>query len=426
MNELAAPPTRITKRAWLIWALAALSFGYAFFQRVAPSVMVSDLMRSFDVGAAVLGNLSAVYLYAYAGLQVPIGLLLDRFGPRRMLTAAAALGAVGSLLFASAYTLSVAYLGRLLVGIGAAVGFVGTLKLVAHWFPPNRYAFLAGMTMLVGMLGGVGGQAPLALSVDAVGWRQTLIAAAVFAAALATFTWLLVRDDPSGRPLASAHGAAARRSMLTDIGYVLSRRQNWFIALYGGTMAGPMLAYAGLWGVPHLIQLYGLERAVAAGSASLMLIGWAVGAPLGGWLSDRLGRRRTPMASAAAAALLGWLLLLYAPLPLALTWTLLFLVGAASGAMVICMAVARELSPPAVSGATTGFVNTANVGAGAVLQPIIGLVLDARWEGTMMEGARVYSLDAFGAALAILPACAVLSLVSALLVRETYCRPVGA
>ncbi|NIR29301.1 MAG: MFS transporter [Gammaproteobacteria bacterium] len=423
MNDLATPPSHASGRAWLVWALAALSFGYAFFQRVAPSVMVSDLMRAFDVGAAVLGNLSAVYLYAYAGLQVPVGLLLDRFGPRRMLTGAAGLGAAGSLLFASAQTLSVAYLGRLLVGIGAAVGFVGTLKLVAHWFPVNRYAFLAGMTMLVGMLGGVGGQAPLALSVEAVGWRETLLAAAVFAGGLATLTWLLVRDDPAGRAAASARQPAPGRSILLDIGHVLSRSQNWFIALYGGTMAGPMLAYAGLWGVPHLVQLHGLERAVAAGSASLMLIGWALGAPLGGWLSDRLGRRRIPMATAAGAALLGWLLLLYVPVPLVLTWVLLFVVGAVSGAMVICMAVARELAPPAVSGATTGFVNTANVGAGAVLQPIIGLVLDARWEGLIVEGARTYSLDAFGAALAILPACAALSLVSALLVRETYCRP---
>ena len=405
-----------SSRAWLIWSLGALSFSYAFFQRVAPSVMVADLMRDFAAGAAVLGNLSAIYLYIYAGLQIPVGLALDRWGPRRMLSGAAILAACGSGLFASAESLDLAYAGRLLVGIGCAVGFVGALKLATHWFPPTRFAFVSGMTMLVAMLGAVAGQAPLAALIDAVGWRDAMYGAAGGAALLGLATWLIVRDRPPGESEAAVKQSI---TMAAGLQQVVLGWHNWVIALYAGAMAAPFLAYGGLWGVTHQMQLHGLDRFEAAATNSLMLVGWAVGAPLGGWISDRLGRRRIPMAGAAGLSLLGWLVLLYMPgLSLLASQILLFAIGAASGAMVICIAAARERAPAAVSGATTGFINTAMVGSGALTQPAIGYLLDLNWDGTMQAGVRVYSLDAFSAALVSLPLCAAVGLVAALLVPK--------
>ncbi len=134
-----------TARALFIWALAALAFGYAFFQRVAPSVMVEDLMRDFGANATVLGQLSALYFYPYALLQPPLGALLDRFGARLMLTIAVALAAAGTLAFALAPTLWLAYVGRFLIGAGSAVGFIGSMALAARWFPPRRFATMAGL-----------------------------------------------------------------------------------------------------------------------------------------------------------------------------------------------------------------------------------------------------------------------------------------
>lgn len=407
---------KISSKAWLIWGLGASSFSYAFLQRVAPSVMVTDLMREFAVGAAVMGNLSAIYLYAYAGLQMPVGLALDRWGPRRMLTAAAVVAASGSALFASAEGIGLAYIGRLFVGIGSAVGFVGALKLATHWFPANRFAFVSGLTMLVAMMGAIAGQAPLAALVGAIGWRSSMLWAAALAALLALVTWLIVRDQPPGEE-ANQQSSGGQISLRRSLIQVLAGRQNWIIALYGGAMTAPFLSYAGLWGVTHQMRLYDLDRIAAAGSNSLMLVGWAVGAPAGGWISDRLGRRRLPMTGAAMLALLGWIVLLYTPgLSLAMDQLLLFLIGTASGAMVVCIAAARERAPAAVSGATTGFINMAMVGAGALLQPGIGLLLDSSWDGTMQDGARVYSLSAFNVALVTLPACAALAVAASLLV----------
>ncbi len=354
-------------RAWLIWALGSLCFAYAFFQRVAPSVMVDELMRDFAVGAAVLGNLSAIYFYAYAGLQIPVGMALDRWGPRRMLTGAISLAALGSAIFATADSLALAYLGRLMIGAGSAVGFVGTLMLVSRWFPIGRFAFLSGMTMLVAMAGGVLGQAPLAPVVEAVGWRATLAGAGAFGVVLAVTIWLLVRDRPPGQAADSGH-TAGRAGLLADLRVVLSSRQNWVVGFYGAAMSGPMLSYAALWGVPHMMHIHGLGRAAAAGSASLVLLGWAVGAPVAGWFSDRIGRRKLPLMVAAALTLVVWIVVLYVPgLPLLAVWPLLFLIGAISAAMILCFAIAREQAPPRMSGAVVGFVNSFTVGAGALM-----------------------------------------------------------
>lgn len=407
---------KTTSKAWLIWGLGASSFSYAFLQRVAPSVMVTDLMREFAVGAAVMGNLSAIYLYAYAGLQMPVGLALDRWGPRRMLTVAAVIAAFGSVMFALAEGITLAYFGRLLVGVGCAVGFVGALKLATHWFPANRFAFVSGLTMLIAMLGAIAGQAPLAALVGEIGWRSSMLGAAGLAAVLALATWLVVRDRPEGE-VHNHHTEPAPVSLRRSFVQVLAGRQNWIIALYGGAMTAPFLSYAGLWGVTHQMRLFDLDRIEAAGSNSLMLVGWAVGAPAGGWISDRLGRRRLPMTGAAVLSLLGWIVLLYTPgLTLFMDQILLFLIGTGSGAMVVSIAAARERAPAAVSGATTGFINMAMVGAGALLQPGIGLLLDFSWDGTMLNGARVYSLAAFDIALVTLPGCAALAVVASLLV----------
>jgi MFS family permease len=252
--------------------------------------MIDPLMRDLGVGAAVLGNLSAFYFYAYAGLQIPVGMTLDRWGPRRVLTAAAAFCALGSLCFALSESLGPLYLGRLMIGVGSAFGFVGALTLAGRWFPPRRFALVSGLTMMAGMTGGILGQAPLAVLVDAVGWRLPLLGATAVGALLAAGIWFVVRDRP---PEAASEATPERGpNILAALKEVLGRRQNWIIALVGAATSAPMLAFAGLWGVAWLMQVQGMTRPQAAATTSALLIGWALGSPLAGYLSDRLARRK--------------------------------------------------------------------------------------------------------------------------------------
>jgi MFS family permease len=275
--------------------------------------------------------------------------------------------------------------------------------------------------MLVAMSFGVAGQAPLAWVVERIGWRTSLLAAGAYGAALAALIWLVVRDRPGGRTVPTDQGAPV--PILPGLKKVLASPRNWVLAAYAGTMSGPMLAYAGLWGVPHMMQRYGVERPTAAATASVLFIGWAVGSPLAGWISDRLGRRKLPLVVGAALTTVGWLIHLYVPLPLAAVSALMFFIGVVSSAMVVAYAMAREIATHETAGALTGFVNMATVGMGAVMQPVIGLLLDANWQGEMVDGARWYGGGAYDIALLTIPACCAIAIVSSLATRESFGAP---
>lgn len=413
-------------RAWFMWSLSAAAFGYAFFQRVAPSVMVSDLMAEFAIGGAVLGYLSALYFYPYVALQIPLGALLDRLGPRKILTGAIGLAAMGSYLFGSAGNIEQAYAGRVLVGVGSAVGFLGSLSLAAKWFPPKRYALLTGLTMLVGMASGVGAQAPLAALIEWIGWRQSMYSGAAFAAALALIIFVFVRDSPAERTGQASKPPQAWDSVWRGFKHAICRGEIWLIAIVATSMSGPMLAFGGLWGVPYMTAAYGLERPDAAFYVSLLLVGWAIGAPLGGWLSDHIGRRVAPLLASAIAQVALVAVIAFVPgLALWLCIVMIFGIGVTGGAMATTFALAREVSDPKTHGSVSGVVNAMTVAAGAVLQPVIGLLLDLQWDGALANGARVYTAGDYRTAFIVLVAWAGMAVLACLRLRETYCGPIG-
>jgi MFS family permease len=419
------PPSGLPWRALFIWGLAALFFFYAWILRVTPSVMVEPLMRDFQVGAAVLGNLSAFYFYAYSGLQVPVGLALDRWGARRVLTLAVFTAALGAAASAYAPTIELAYAGRLLVGIGCAFSFVGGLVLAAAWFPPRRFALFAGLGMATGLAGGIAGQAPVAALVEADGWRHALLVIAIGGVALGAAMWLVVRDRPAGAAAAAA-APARPDSVWRDLWRAARRRQTLLIAAFAGLMSAPMLVFGSLWGVPYAMERYGLGRTEAAFTMSFMLLGWVCGAPFWGWLSDRIGRRRAPMLAGAVLGLVAIGLAVYLPaMPLAGLRAAAFAAAFGGSVMSICYAAGREHNPGAAAGAALGFINMVSVLGGALLQPLVGWLLDLQWDGRLAAGARAYSIEAYRLALLILPACFVVGIAAALGIRETHCRPVG-
>ncbi len=419
--EPTAAPAAVL-RGWLIWSVCAVMFAYAFFHRVAPGVMFDRLMRDFHVGAAVLGNLSACYLYAYAAMQIPVGVMLDRIGPRLILAGSGVAAAGGSLLFAADDTLVAAYAGRLLIGAGTGVVFISTLKIAMDRLPARRFALVTGLTQAIAMCGAVLGQAPLALLIEAVGWRATMVWGAGLGALLAAGIWLAARP-PAGDGTGPRRDTVPRRRLGGDIRLVCANRQFWLAALYSAGSSGPMLAFAVLWGVPYLVQVHGLERSAAGAGASVMLIGWAAAAPAIGWLSDRMGRRKPLMVATAALVLLLWAAVLWLPtLPLAMLYVLLAAIGALSASMALTFAVGREVTPPGVQGLATGLVNLASIGFGALLQPSVGWLLDRQWEGAASDGARLFDQAAYVVAFLPFPAAAAASLLAALGLRETYCR----
>jgi MFS family permease len=417
MHAPSAPSSRGPRVLPLLaWATGATFFFYAWVLRVAPSVMIEELMRDFAVGAGVLGHLSAAYFYGYAGMQIPVGLLLDRFGPRRLMTVAALVCAGGCVLFATGGSLATVITGRFLIGASAAFSLVGAMAVAGQWFPANRFAIFSGLAMAMGMAGGVFGQAPLRLAIEASDWRTTALLLAAGGAILAVAAWATVRDK--------WHGTGGIAVALSGLGKVIRHRQTLLIALTGLGTSAPLLAFAGLWGVPFLETAHGLSRTSAAGVTSAFFAGWGVGAPLFGWLSDRIGRRRDPLLIALALKTVILAALIYVPgLPLLALVSLSFLVGLFGSAQILCFALVRENHIPALSGTAIGFLNGIITGAGALFQPLVGILLDLAWTGEIAFGARVYHAEAYRLAFASLIACCAGGFLCLLAVRETHCRP---
>lgn len=401
--------------AFFGWLTAALFFFYAWVLRVAPSVMIEELMRDFAVGAAAIGNLSAFYFYGYAGLQVPVGMLIDRFGPRRLIAISAALCALGGVIFASSTAFWSVAAGRFVIGASAAFSLVGAMAVAGHWFPPRRFALLSGLAMMMGMAGGVFGQAPLRLVVETLGWRGAMLLMASGGLALAVAAWATVRDR--------RRGSGGLKQVLGGLGAVVMNRQTWLIAIAGLGTTGPLLGFAGLWGVPYFVTTHGLEQTTAAAITSMLFIGWGVGAPLFGWLSDRIGRRRLPFVAGLVLCASTMAAIVYVPgLSVTAVTALCFLCGFGGSSQIVGFAAVREHNAAASSGTAIGIVNGMVTGAGALYQPLLGWLLDLAWDGQMLSGARVYEASAYRLSFGVLVAGAIVGLLCTLAMRETYCR----
>ena len=408
--------------AWLVWSLAAISFGYAFFHRVTPSVMVSDLMAEFAVSGAVLGTLSALYFYPYVLLQVPLGAMLETFGTRILLSGCLLLAGFGSILFGLAHSIEVAYLGRFLIGFGSSVGFLGSLALASKWFPPHRFAFLAGLSMFVAMTSGMVAQAPLAYLIDIYGWRANILALGTAGFALSLLVFLFVRNQPASLEPATARPLANRekwRELGSALKAVMRNADVWKVSLVAATMSGPMLVIGGLWGTPFLMVKFDLSRPEAAFFMSLLLLGWAVGAPVSGWLSDYIGRRKPILVTGLVLICIMLAIVTgLENLPLGVVVACFVMVGMSGGGMTASFGLVKDVMPASLAGAATGVVNSMTVASGAILQPFVGLALDLQWDGRLVDGARHYAEGDFRTAFTLVLAAAVIGLVTAVTLRE--------
>ena len=414
-----------------VWSFGAIFYLMGFFHRVAPAVITGELMRDFQISAAALGNLSAFYFYSYVAMQIPTGILADRWGPRRLLTLGALVAAMGAMMFGLAPGIAWAAAGRLLIGGSVAVAFVGLLKIAANWFPPRRFALVSGLALFFGIIGAVFAGTPLRFLVDQLGWRSVIFISAAVTLVIGAGTWTVVRDYPHEKgyrdlPVVGSSGTLKPETGVVEgIVQVLAYRNTWLLFIIPGGIVGCVLTFSGLWGVPYLTALHGLSTATAASLTSALLVAWAVGGPFFGWFSDRLGNRKYLYLAGCGTSAAGWVVILMATnISLTILIPVLLITGFSSGCMIISFAFVKESVPSHLSGTVSGVINMGVMTGPMVLQPAVGLVLDRMWQGQMVEGARVYSVGAYHSGFALMLVWIVVSFIFLLFTRETGCRPV--
>lgn len=404
---------------WFICSIGGLFYAYEYFLRVTPSVMQADLMQTFMINNALFGFLSACYYYAYTPMQIPVGVLMDRFGPRRLLTTACLVCVLGTILF-SVKIFAVAALGRFFVGLGSAFAFVGVLKLAAIWLPKNRFALIAGLATALGMLGPTLGDILLTPMVKAVGWHLTVFTTAALGLILAGIIWGVVRDKgklKAGKPNKEEYSINYQLKLFIQM---LKFRQVWLSGIIAACLYLPITVFAELWGIPYLEQAKGLSPMYAAWINPLLFIGFSLGGIFFGYLSDRLNRRKLIMMIGNVLALLIVCSLIYLPhLNTLVIATLLFILGLSTGVEVISFAVSRESVSEFATGTAVAMTNFLTMLGGMIFQPILGQLLDYHALHVSHHAVTALNASDYQYALTILPVCLLAALVLAYFLHET-------
>lgn len=413
-------------KGWLIWGCAALFYCYQFIMRVSPSIMADDLMAAFHIDACTLGIISGCYYYAYSGLQVPGGTFLDRFKPRRVLTGAIILCSCGTLLFSFADSIYLASLARALIGAGSALGFISCFKIGSLWFPLRTLSLIVGFTLILGTIGAVSAGYPLAWLLSLYGWRQSLLFLAFAGFALAVLSWIIVKDNPPASLKAEvlkSHGDVEDHegSLLGNIFEVIRKPQSWLIAFYGFLMYIPLSGFSDIWGTPFLMSTYGLDKMTAGTVNSVLYIGLGLGSPLFSFLCNWLNAYKPTILISALGSLITLSVVFYIPgMPLWLLVSCLFLAGFCLGGQFLAFSMASAINPLSAAGTAAGFQNMICMLSGVLCQPFLGWLLDLSWEGTSLNGIRVYSLSGYMFSFSPIIICLVLACISIIPIKEKY------
>jgi len=421
---------KIMRFRWLIFFVLALAYLFVYFHRLSLSVVANDLIKEFQTTASVMGLLGSIYFYCYAFMQFPAGLLSDSLGPRKSVTLFLIIASAGSIIFGFAPTIKIAFLGRVMVGLGVSMVFIPTMKILSRWFHPHEFAFMTGILNAVGGIGVLAATWLLALMTLLLGWRVSfeLIGCCTFI--IVAMVWFIVSDRPEDKGWPSLEELdkekgkisepAKQIPLLQGVRQVISEKYFWPVAIWFFFDCGIFFGFGALWGGPYLMDVYGMTRAQAGTTLSMIAWGMIIGSPPLGFISDKLMKsRKKPFVLCNLILVVELVFLTIFPSGLSRIALLIFFFIfsiCASSVVIFAFTIIKELFPVEIAGTSTGMVNLFPFLGGAVFMPLLGWVLDA-YPKSDTGG---YSLEAYSMLILILLGSSVLSLVCTLLTKETF------
>lgn len=407
----------LSKRRWSIWITLVIAFITVFFHRLAISVMADDLIRDLNLTGKSLGNLTAMNFYAYALMQIPVGIMVDTIGVRKICTLGTLITGIGSILFGLSSSVSMAYSARFLVGLGTSVIIVSIIKVQTVWFKKEQFSTLSGLTSLSGNLGALLATFPLAYLVLWVGWRNSFHLMGVMSIFMAIAIWVIVRDIPAEAADSKEHSF---REILKGVKSVVKNPYTWppFAIMF--LMVGSMTAILGLWGVPYLMHVYGMTKAQAAGNLSLVAIGFMTGAPVVGYLSDALNgeiKRILFIATGLFTSIWAYIAItggkpneMYLPF-------IFFIMGVTTICHILAFTNVKDVNSPALAGSSAAIINVGEFVGGSLISFLIGVFLDYGWRGNLLDGTRIYGANQYQKVFVAIAIIGLLSMISTLFMK---------
>lgn len=412
------------KYRWFVWGLLAFAYIIVFFHRFAAGVVKDDLIRDLALSESGFASLGAMYFYAYMFMQIPVGFLADSLGARKTVTIGTVFAAIGSIVFGLATTITIAFLGRFLVGLGVSVVFISILKILSTWYKDSEFGTMSGITSFVGNLGGLFAQTPLVWMVSMYTWRNTFIAIGVVTLFVAVLIYIFVRNTPQekGYPsLAELEGRDVKKTvdkekvnLFKALIEVVSNWRTWPPFVIFACFFGSFTALTGYYGTSFMMDVYGLEKSEAANYMMAAVFGLAIGSIVIGKVSDALKKRKLPMLVSGVLLLVTWTTLVFTNSgqpPLNIMYALLFVMGLSTSAFILGWACGKELNNPKVAGISTSVVNMGGFFGAAVIPTFVGNAL-----------AGGHDVVSYNTAFKLAYVCIVVGVLAIFFVKETNCK----
>ncbi|USQ14369.1 MFS transporter [Legionella lytica] len=416
-------------KPYVVWFLGAFFFFIDYVLRVSTSVLTPVLMEKFQATAFAIGGFSACFYYAYISMQIPVGILVDRFSPKWLLIMASVICAVSALIFAEMNNLYIGFFSRFLTGFGASFAFVGTLKLISLWFKPERFAFLAGLTQAFGMLGAMVGQGPMAAIYHSFGWRASMYGFFVLFLLISLLMIIFINNKYNQIALKNSN-AHHEVNTWQSIKLILSNSQSWLNCLFIGLLYAPSACFGEQWGASFLSRCQGISIEAAGHEVGMMFIGLAIGCPILGWVSDRMQNRLIVMRVSAIACFIFLTIIIYGGslsmhelLSPTVYTGILFLYGFFNSGIVVSYALASEINPRQLTGMALGVTNMASVMIGAAMIPIVGFILDKLRADILFNNVHALGVQEYQIAFATLLVGLLICFFITFFIKETYCKP---
>ncbi|NYT02946.1 MAG: MFS transporter [Methanosarcinales archaeon] len=408
-----------------VFGVLAFAYFFVYFHRVSTAVVSTDMQNTFGVDAASIALLSSAYFYAYTIMQMPAGLLTDSWGPRKTVSIFTLVAAAGAMLTGTASTFEQVVAGRLLIGVGVAMVYIPTMKILAAWYRRNEFASLSGILLAAGNIGALSAAGPLALISDALGWQQVFLMLGLLTLVLAMAAWAIVRDRPSDIDLPNIAEIEAQETGLANPGAGTTEKipmsralrmtfgsgmKFWPLAIWFFFMYGSIMVYQGLWAGPFFHDVLGWERATYGLVLTFIGMGMILGCPTAGYISDRIlkSRKKVLIAGSLAYTII-WAVIWTTAGQITSTEAYMainFAFGFFGGFFVVSFAQVKELFPITIVGTSTAALNIFPFAGGAILQQVSGLMLTTR------------SLEAYKDVWLFMLICMVLATAAAFLSRE--------
>ncbi|MBL7213425.1 MAG: MFS transporter [Desulfobacteraceae bacterium] len=409
---------------YVVFAIISLTYVLVYFHRLCPAVIAVDIQNYFKVSGTLLGLLSSAYFYPYAIMQLPAGLLMDSWGPRKTVSLFLILAALGSAIMGLTSILGIAVLGRVMVGIGVSTVFVSNFKLLTQWFEPSKFAIMGGIFMAMGGVGVLLSTAPLAWISNLIGWRMTFVTVGLFSLIMASLVYKFVFNSPpdKGWPAIAnspEDQAGQHVGLLKGLKMVLTERHFWPMASWNFFVVGVFFALAGLWGGPFLMHVYGLSKTSAGGVLSMSAVGLVLGGPFLGVMSDHFGRKTILAGCSLVLTVVCFIFYFFTDALSHIMLYILFfsLCVSTTATAPVVVAYTKELFPLGVAGTSVGLVNLFPFLGGAFFQVVFGAVLS---QGGQVGG--IYPPSSYQNMFLLCLISAIISFLNALLFRETFSR----